>query len=100
MCCGDFGRDGAGPTKCGHGVQGVVDVYWVTFSQMLVVEMPRVTDLVVRVLEVAGVAVGGTNVVAWHCRGSHLRTGSGLCGGSGRGALASNRLGCVRMPVL
>jgi hypothetical protein len=36
-----------------------VDAYWVTLWRMLVVEMLRVTELVVRVVRVAGVAVAG-----------------------------------------
>jgi hypothetical protein len=49
---------------------------------------------------VAGVAVVGIHVRGVVCRGSYWRTGNGLCGGSGRGALASHRLGCVRKPIL
>jgi hypothetical protein len=69
--------------------------------RMLVAEMLRVTELVVRVVRVAGVAVAGRDEsgVVWCCRGSHWRTDIGLCGGTGRGALASNRLGCVRKPI-
>jgi hypothetical protein len=67
---------------------------------MLVVEMLRVTELVVRVLRVAGVAVAGRNVSGVVLSGSYGRTGNGLCGGSARGALASNRLRCVHKPIL
>jgi hypothetical protein len=41
---GDFGRDGAGPSTCGHGA---------------LEEMLKVTELVVRVVRIAEVAVVG-----------------------------------------
>jgi hypothetical protein len=30
MCYGDFGRDGAGSSKCGHGGERAEDLYRVT----------------------------------------------------------------------
>jgi hypothetical protein len=69
-----------------------------TVWRILVVEMLRVTELVVHIVSVARMAVVGRNEsgmawrgVAWCCRrGSHWRTGSGLYGGSGGGVLASS----------
>jgi hypothetical protein len=49
FCYGDFGRDGAGLSTCGHGGYRAVDVVW----RLLVEEMLRVTELAVRVSRVA-----------------------------------------------
>jgi hypothetical protein len=62
VCYRDFGRDAAGPSKCGHGGEGggcaLGDDLTDADDDG---EMLRVTELVVRLLRVAGVAVDGRN---------------------------------------
>jgi hypothetical protein len=62
ICNGAFGRDGAGSSSCGHGCEGC-GCLLVKVLRMLVVEMLRVTELVVRVLRVARV---GWEKREWH----------------------------------
>jgi hypothetical protein len=67
MCYENFGRDGAGRSKCGHGGEGGRCVAGGGLT-----DASGVTELVVRVLRVAGVAVVWRNVSSVVLSGSSL----------------------------